>query len=121
MAKTEGARDLEAESWSKYPVNVDRWAIVVGVSKYEHNEWNLQYAHRDAEVFDAMLRSPIGGAFDDKHIVRLINDDATTRNITKALRSFLKKPKREDLVILYFACHGRCRNASRSTRMASPR
>jgi uncharacterized caspase-like protein len=31
---------------------------------------------------------------------------ATTAAITRALRSFLKKPARDDVVLLYFACHG---------------
>ncbi|MCB0189769.1 MAG: caspase family protein, partial [Caldilineaceae bacterium] len=30
----------------------------------------------------------------------------TTASITRALRSFLKRPAPEDIVLIYFACHG---------------
>jgi uncharacterized caspase-like protein len=36
----------------------------------------------------------------------LTDRKATTANITRALRSFLKRPSAEDLVLVYLACHG---------------
>lgn len=89
---------------------VNRWAIIVGISTYKHhdemNRLNLKYAHRDAEALDALIRTPSGGAFETARICKLIDAEATTGNITKALRSFLKKPARDDIVMIYFACHG---------------
>jgi uncharacterized caspase-like protein len=85
---------------------VNRWAIVIGVSKYKHESLNLRYADRDAEEFYNLLLSPVGGNFKPDHVVKLTNQEATTANVTRALRSFLKKPGREDLVIIYCACHG---------------
>ena len=38
--------------------------------------------------------------------MRLIDEEATKANLDKAFRSFLQKPAREDLVLIYFACHG---------------
>jgi tetratricopeptide (TPR) repeat protein len=84
----------------------DRWALIVGISTYQHERWNLQYAHRDAEALYDLIHKPSGGGFDDRHIRKLINDQATTRNVYKALRSFLKGPKAEDVVLIYLACHG---------------
>jgi uncharacterized caspase-like protein len=84
----------------------DRWAVVVGISRYRHESWNLKYAHRDAEAFYDLIRKPSGGGYAEDHVVRLINEEATTRNVTKAIRSFLKKPEPEDLVLIYLACHG---------------
>src|SRR6266567_5438268 len=49
---------------------------------------------------------PSGGGFEADHITKLINADASTVNVTRALRSFMKKPAREDIVLIYFACHG---------------
>ncbi len=99
-------RGLSVELPDSYDTYVDRWAIMIGVSKYKYESLNLKYADRDAEEFYKLLLSPIGGNFRPDHIVKLINHDATTANVTKALRSFLKKPGREDLVIIYCACHG---------------
>ena len=86
--------------------NIERWAIVVGISKYKHESWNLKYADRDAEAVYELLRSPLGGEFKADHVVKLTNQEATTDNIINALRSFLKKPAPEDIVLIYFACHG---------------
>ena len=84
----------------------DRWADIVGVSKYQYPNLNLRYADQDAEELYKLLLTPNGGGFQSDYICKLTNEQATTGNITRALRSFLKKPAREDLVLIYFACHG---------------
>lgn len=66
----------------------------------------LQYAARDAEAFCELLLSPTGGAFEPERVCKLVDEDATTRGVTRALRSFLTKPAPEDLVVIYLACHG---------------
>ncbi|HTL89894.1 MAG TPA: caspase family protein [Leptolyngbya sp.] len=100
------ARRFQVVLPSSYASYSDRWAIVVGISKYKHDSLNLKYADRDAESLYNLLISQAGGGFEQDHIVKLTNEAATTTNITRALRSFLKKPAREDLVMIYFACHG---------------
>ncbi|MEH2154049.1 caspase family protein [Nostoc sp.] len=99
-------RGLQVELPTSYATYVDRWAIIVGISKYKHESLNLKYADRDAEELANLLQTPSGGGFEANHIVKLINEDASTANITRALRSFLKKPAREDIVLIYFASHG---------------
>jgi uncharacterized caspase-like protein len=99
-------RDLSPAPQPSQASYVDRWAIVIGVSKYKHESLNLRYADRDAEEFYKLLLSPVGGNFKSNHVVKLTNQEATTANVTRALRSFLKKPGRDDLVIIYCACHG---------------
>jgi curli biogenesis system outer membrane secretion channel CsgG len=84
----------------------ERWAIVVGISKYRHASLDLVYADRDAHEFHAFIQSPEGGGFKRENVVCLVNETATTENVTRALRTFLKKPDRDDLVVIYFACHG---------------
>ena len=96
---------VNSELYSQYR-NCDRWAVIVGVSKYQYPNLTLRYADRDAEELYKLLLTPNGGGFQSDHICKLTNEQATTRNITSALRSFLKKPAREDLVLIYFACHG---------------
>lgn len=86
--------------------NFNRWAIVVGISKYKYESLNLKYADHDAEEVCKLLLSPLAGNFKAEHVIKLTNQEATTAKITQALRSFLKKPARADLVFIYFACHG---------------
>ena len=95
----------ELELYSEYR-NCDRWAIIVGISRYRYQGWNLKYAERDATELYELLLTPNGGGFKKECICKLVNEEATTSKITQALRSFLKKPDREDLVLIYFACHG---------------
>jgi tetratricopeptide (TPR) repeat protein len=102
----ETARNLQQVRTIPYLTNVDRWAIIVGISKYKDESMNLKYADRDAEELYNLLLEPLGGGFKEDHIKKLLNEEATTAEITKALRSFLKKAGKDDIVTLYFACHG---------------
>ena len=99
-------RGLQVNLPTSYATYVDRWAIVVGISEYKDKSLNLKYAHRDAEALYELLLTPSGGGFEQEHVKKLVNEEATTANITRALRSFLKKPAKEDIVLIYFACHG---------------
>jgi uncharacterized caspase-like protein len=84
----------------------DRWAIIIGISKYNNSQLDLKYADRDAEELYKLLLTPSGGGFEQDHIKKLINEQATKSEIGRVLGSFLKKPAREDLLVIYFACHG---------------
>ncbi|MEM9275242.1 MAG: caspase family protein, partial [Cyanobacteria bacterium P01_F01_bin.143] len=89
-----------------FATHLKKWAIVVGISKHQDSNWDLKYAHRDAEELYDLLLTPTGGGFEEEKVVKLIDEEATTANITRALRSFLKKPAKDDVVLIYFACHG---------------
>ena len=104
-SNTRRAEPVISDLYSEYR-NCDRWAIIVGISRYRYQGWNLRYADRDAEELYNLLLTPSGGNFKKEFICKLTNEEATTGNITRALRAFLKKPAREDLVVIYFACHG---------------
>ena len=85
-------RKLVAEEvYSKYK-NIDKWAVIVGISKYQHKPWNLNYAHRDAEELYKLLLTENGGNFKQENICKLTNKEATTRKIRIALHDFLQKP-----------------------------
>jgi hypothetical protein len=108
------ARDREGNSSSRLlviqrmesPIG-SRWAVVVGVSAYQDSAIpQLKYAHRDAQTFADFLRSSNGGAFNDDHILVILDGHATKKSFTEALFSFLAKTKREDLVMIFFSGHG---------------
>ena len=86
--------------------NFEGWAFIVGISQYQDKSLNLQYAHRDADELYKFLISPSGGCFDTKKIIKLTNKEATTGELFTKLRYFLTKPDKEDVVLLYFSCHG---------------
>ncbi|MBZ5625211.1 MAG: caspase family protein [Acidobacteriia bacterium] len=106
------ARDLRIESAE--PVNPlqdrgTRWALVVGISSYEHLPpgAQLHFAHRDAEEFAEFLRSFAGGALPAGHIRLLENEHATLVEIRAALDTWLVALARPaDIVYVFFAGHG---------------
>ena len=100
------AKNLEPIKKSKDLVIGEQWAIIIGISNYKDPILNLKFAHRDAEELYNLLIEPNGGPFKQDHIRKLINENATFQNIRKALGSFLKKPAKDDLVLIYFSCHG---------------
>lgn len=87
-----------------FPPN--RWAIIVGISRYLHEPWNLAYADKDAEALYELIIDPKFGGYEPERIRKLLNEEATTGEITRALRGFLQDAEPEDLVLIYFACHG---------------
>ncbi len=99
------ARNLEPIKKSNYLVTGEHWAIIIGISNYKDPKLNLNYAHRDAEEIYNILIKSNDGPFAEDHITKLINNDATYSKIRKALRNFLKKPDKDDLVLIYFSCH----------------
>lgn len=105
-------RDLQIEKAT--PANLlrdkgTRWAVVVGVSQYEHlpPPAQLRFAHRDAEAFAAFLRSREGGALPASHIQLLTDRNATLPAIRAALNTWLvQSAGPEDIVYVFFAGHG---------------
>jgi uncharacterized caspase-like protein len=86
-----------------------RWAVVVGISRYKHGGSdlaNLRYADQDAKAFYEFLISPTGANFPKSNIRFLINEGATLASLKDALYVFLQNAIEEDLVIIYFAGHG---------------
>ena len=83
-----------------------RWALVVGISDYQDDRLNLRFADRDARAFAKLILTEEGGGFDSDKVLVLLNEQATAGDLQRALRSFLKKPAKEDFVVIYLACHG---------------
>lgn len=103
------ARDLRVRRVAPpLPDKRARWAVVVGVSSYKYAppQAQLKFAHRDAQEFAALLRSPEGGAFPSANIRLLTDNDATVGNIRAALHSWLPRSVGpNDVVYLFFAGH----------------
>lgn len=69
---------------SQATVQRQHWAIIVGISKYQNADLNLRYAHNDAQALYEVIRTPRGGGFDEERIKILIDEQATTDNVTRA-------------------------------------
>ena len=95
-----------AQGTSPRPIN-KAFAVVVGVSKYQHagkgDLTNLIYADDDARAFATTLKKQ---GWSDSHIKMLINEQATQRNVLIALESWLTKAGPDDLIVLFWSGHG---------------
>ena len=84
-----------------------RWAVIIGISNYRDSRIpSLRYAAADAKAFYAWAISPDGGRYAPANIKLLLDEDATVGNIRDALYIWLKQALAEDVVTIYFACHG---------------
>jgi uncharacterized protein len=88
-------------------VKSERWALVVGISKYKVTDiQRLRFARKDAEAFYNFLLSPIGGGFRPDHVRLLRDEEATNEAVRGGVRDFLGRARKDDLVEMYFAGHG---------------
>lgn len=84
----------------------DKWALIVGISKFAHPEYNLRYAAKDATDFQSFLINEANFATD--HIKSLIDEQATAKNIKTAFgdRWLPNMVMPGDLVVIYISTHG---------------
>ncbi|MCA9804764.1 MAG: caspase family protein [Cyanobacteria bacterium HKST-UBA02] len=84
----------------------DKWALVIGISKFGKPEYNLEYAAKDATDFYNFLVKEAN--FKSDHVKLLLNEEATRTNIMSAFGSSwlprLTEPG--DLVVVYVSTHG---------------
>lgn len=82
-------------------------AVVIGISDYlDEKRTDLNYAHRDAEVFAEFLQSKSGGNVPVENIKLLTNELATLAAIDDALDWLVEKTDSAYRAILYFSGHG---------------
>lgn len=82
----------------------DLYIAVVGVSEYADASYNLTYAAKDAGDMAKLWESQ-AEKWNEVHVRRLLDDDATHANILQ-LREFLAASHPDDEVIVFFSGHG---------------
>ncbi len=84
-----------------------KWALIVGISQYRDSRIpGLRYADEDARSFYEWIVSPEGGRYAPSRVKLLLNENATLAGIKEALFFWMREALAEDVVTLYFACHG---------------
>jgi tetratricopeptide (TPR) repeat protein len=94
----------------------DKWALVIGISKFANPQYNLKYAAKDAQDFYNYLVTE--GNFKKDHVLLLLNENATRRNIMAAFGDkFLPAVCVDgDLVTIYISTHGTPASKDRGKR-----
>jgi hypothetical protein len=91
------------------PVNrpvKDKWALVVGISKFERQDLNLKYCDQDARDFADFLVKDAHFAAD--HVRVLLNEQATRKAVMSELGSkwLPRVAAPDDLVVVFISSHG---------------
>ncbi len=105
VTNTEKPTNKKKEPETKETNELKVWALVVGVSSYDHMPV-LKYTDDDAYRMYAFLKSPEGGAIDDTHIKVLIDEEASRESIITNMKNLFAKAGPNDLVMMYFSGHG---------------
>ncbi len=84
----------------------DKWALIVGISKFKDSSLNLRYPSKDAKDFYDFLISSAG--FKKDHIKLLVDEDATRGHILSELgdKWLPRVANPDDLVVIYISSHG---------------
>ncbi|MGH7890010.1 MAG: caspase, EACC1-associated type, partial [Thermodesulfobacteriota bacterium] len=81
-------------------------ALVVGINEYEDTGFDqLKYAESDAKAIYSILVNPDIGDFAKEDVVLLTGKPKS--EVEENLETILNEAKREDLVFIYFAGHGK--------------
>lgn len=84
----------------------EKWALVVGINRFQDPKLNLVYAVNDAKsVYDFLTTS---GNFAPDHVILLTDEQATRSRILALVGDkWLPRAARpDDLVVIYFSTHG---------------
>ena len=91
-----------------------KYAIIVGINGYHESLGTLKYCVSDAELMYETLMSEECGFLQDNALLLTDNQDSdkspTYGNIHSWLGKWLSMPEKDDLVVVYFAGHGRHAN-----------
>ncbi|MGH4011694.1 MAG: caspase, EACC1-associated type [Pseudonocardiaceae bacterium] len=83
-------------------MNGKRVALLVGCSEYEDPEFSqLRAPVQDVEALQSVLADPAIGAF---QLASLLNEQSGT--VVEQIERFFANRKPDDLLLLYFSCHG---------------
>ena len=79
-----------------------RFALIIANSTYNDPDLqNLAAAGQDAEALSSVLKNPDIGGFE----VRVLENQPTYK-INEEVETFFDDRYRDDLLLLYFSCHG---------------
>lgn len=83
------------------------YALIVGIGKFKAEAITpLRYAADDAQRFYDYLSKDNNDRYKKENVKLLVNEQATSANIYKALEELREKVHQEDDVVIYFSSHG---------------
>ena len=91
----------------------ERYALLIGISKYANSALSLNFAAADAQSLYKVLLDPEIGAYKPENVRLLVDDQATRKNIISAMNTWLKnRVTADDSVLIFYSGHGALGNGS---------
>ena len=91
----------------------ERYALLIGISKYANSTIDLSFAENDARSLHDLLLDPEIGAYKEENVRLLVDEEATRKNIMSALNSWLgNRVREEDSILIFYSGHGALGNGS---------
>ncbi len=82
------------------------FVLAVGISEYANPDYNLEFAHSDAQSFAEVWKSQAGKLYEDVQTRLLINDKATVAAIREGFDWLNTSATPRDFAVIFFAAHG---------------
>ena len=101
-ARGEG-RSLNVINYSDRP---DLYILSIGISDYEKDDYDLNYADNDARSISEIFNNLGTEVYKDVNSVQLLNSKANKRSILAAFTNLSDKVKAKDMVLIFIASHG---------------
>ncbi len=85
----------------------ERYALLIGISRYANPAINLSFAAADAEALQKLLLDPEVGGYKPENVRTLLNEQATRKNVMSSLGSWLAgRVTEKDSVVIFYSGHG---------------
>jgi sulfatase modifying factor 1 len=85
----------------------ERYALLIGISKYANASLSLGFAAADAQSLQKVLLDPEIGGYKPENVRLLVDEQATRKNIMSGLNSWLRnRVGADDSVIIFYSGHG---------------
>jgi hypothetical protein len=91
------------------PPTRNKWALVVGISKFSDADLNLNFTDKDAKDLSAVLVDPSYGRFPSPN-VHTVTETVTTKKLKEELNWLARMAGPDDLVLVFLATHGTSRS-----------
>ncbi len=88
----------------------EKWALVIGIGKFQKNIDMLAHTRKDAQDFADLLEDEHFGRFKHSNVKLLADRDATTANVKAGLNWIARNADARDLVVIFISSHGTKRN-----------
>lgn len=87
----------------------EKWALSIGISRFNERGLDLAYTSKDAKDFAALLQDPTVGRFKPSN-VHVLSERVTTRQLKEELNWLSRMAQEDDLVVIFLASHGTARS-----------